>query len=633
MDKNTVIGFVLIGLVLFLFSWLNRPTPEQIEARRLQDSVARSEQVKQLQEIQLQEESRTLAVADGAVPDSARMAERRNTFGVFAVSMEGTEESVSLENERLEIRLSTKGGRVSHVRLKDYTTHDSLPLVLFDDDESNLNFTLVTATNRVVNTSDLYFTPVKGNDPQTLTMRLNAGEGSYLDFVYTLKANDYMLYYTIQGHGLNGVLAPGTNAVDLAWEQLIRQQEKGRKYEDQYAGLYYKFVADDVENLSQSGNKSERISNRLRWIAYKDKFFSAILISDDGFEATRLDSKQLPEGSYLKHLSTLTSVPFDLQGRDATKLRYYFGPNLYSQLKSYDRDASAGEQLDLEKLVPLGASVFRWINQYFILPIFDFLCKHISSMGLVIFLLTLIVKTILFPLTYKSYMSSAKMRVLRPQVEELNARYPGQEKAMERQRATMELYNRAGASPMSGCLPMLIQMPILIALYMLFPASIELRQQSFLWAQDLSAYDAIISWNAHIPVVSSYFGNHISLFCLLMVIVNIIYAKFNMEMTNTGQQQMPGMKFMMIYMMPLMLLVFLNQSASGLSYYYFISTLITIIQTFSFRFFINEEKLLAKLEANKKKPVRKSGFMRRLEEMQKQQQEVLRQQQNQKKKR
>ncbi|MDR1920032.1 MAG: membrane protein insertase YidC [Tannerellaceae bacterium] len=634
MDKNTVIGFVLIGLVLILFTWLNRPTPEQEAARRAQDSIARVEQNRQLEEIQLQEPTRPSGeeTPREALTDSARLAERASAWGVFAPAMEGTEAFTGLENEHLEIRISNKGGRVSYVRLKDYTTHDSLPLILFEGEEAKLNFTLVTATNRVVNTSDLYFTPVKGNDPQTLTMRLNAGEESYLDFVYTLNADDYMLYYTIQGHGLNGVLAPSTNAIDMSWEQLVRQQEKGRKYEDQYTGLYYKFVADDVENLSQSGNRSERISNRLRWIAYKDKFFSTILISEDGFEATTLDSRQLTEGAYLKHLAAITSLPFDLQGKEPTSLRYYFGPNRYSLLKMYDDEAPAGEHLDLEKLVPLGASVFRWVNQYFILPIFDFLAQRIGSMGLVIFLLTLIVKTILFPLTYKSYMSSAKMRVLRPQVEEINAKYPGQDKALERQKATMDLYNRAGASPMSGCLPMLIQMPILIALYMLFPASIELRQQSFLWAQDLSAYDAVISWTAYVPLVSPYFGNHISLFCLLMAVVNIFYAKFNMEMTNTGQQQMPGMKFMMVYMMPVMLLVFLNQSASGLSYYYFISTLITIIQTLSFRFFINEEKLLAKLEANKKKPTKKSGFMKRLEDMQKQQQEVLRKQQSQKKK-
>ncbi|MDR1499367.1 MAG: membrane protein insertase YidC [Tannerellaceae bacterium] len=636
MDKNTIIGFVLIGLVLIMFTWMNKPTPEQIEARRVQDSVARVEQAKRFEEIRLQEEAAAaIEIEDEAyASDSARIVERERVFGVFASSMEGTEGTegyTTLENDRLEVRVSSRGGQVSYARLKDYTTHDSLPLILFDGEESSLSFTLITATNRVVNTSDLYFTPLPGNDPRTLTMRLNADGGGHLDFVYTLD-DEYMLQYSIRGEGLNGVLSPGTNAIDMKWDQMIRQQEKGRKYEDQYTGLYYKFVADDVENLSQSGNRSQRIPNRLRWIAYKDKFFSTILISDDGFESTTLDSRQIGSGAYLKRFSTVTSVPFDLQGREATSMRYYFGPNQYSQLKSYDRDASAGEQLDLEELVPLGASVFRWMNQYFILPIFDFLGRHVSSMGLVIFLLTLIVKTILFPLTYKGYMSSAKMRVLRPQVEALNAKYPGQDKALERQKATMDLYSRAGASPMSGCLPMLLQMPILIALYMLFPASIELRHQSFLWAQDLSAYDAVISWSAYIPIVSPYFGNHLSLFCLLMVIVNIVYAKFNMEMTNTGQQQMPGMKFMMVYMMPLMLLVFLNQSASGLSYYYFISTLITILQTLGFRFLINEEKLLAKLETNKKKPAKKSGFMKRLEDMQKQQQEILRKQQNQKKK-
>ncbi|MDR1557698.1 MAG: membrane protein insertase YidC [Tannerellaceae bacterium] len=632
MDKNTVIGFVLIGLVLFLFTWLNRPTPEQIEARRMQDSIARVEQVKQLEEqLQAQKRENVSDEETQAVPDSLKAAQRESLFGVFASSVEGTEETTSLENEHLEIRISNKGGRVSYVRLKDYTTHDSLPLILFEGDESKLNFTLITATNRVINTADLFFTPVKGNDPHTLTMRLNAGENSYLDFVYTLQPDDYILQYSIRGQGLNGVLSPGTNTIDISWEQLVRQQEKGRKYEDQYTGLFYKFVADDVENLSQSGNDSERITNRLRWIAYKDKFFSTILISDDGFEATTFDSKQLPDGNYLKHFSTLTSLPFDLQGKEASGLRYYFGPNHYSLLKNYDKGVAAGEELDMEKLVPLGASVFRWVNQYFIFPIFGLLCRYISSMGLIIFLLTVIVKSILFPLTYKGYMSSAKMRVLRPQVEAINAKYPGQDKALDRQKATMELYSRAGASPMSGCLPMLLQMPILIALYMLFPASIELRQQSFLWAQDLSAYDAVISWTTYVPLVSPYFGNHISLFCLLMALVNVFYTKFNMDMTNTGQQQMPGMKLMM-YMMPVMLFVFLNQSASGLSYYYFISTLISILQTYAFRFFINEDKLLAKLEANKKKPAKKSGFMKRLEDMQKQQQDVLRKQQDQSKK-
>lgn len=632
MDKNTLIGFLLIGVVLFAFSWLNQPTPEQVEAqRRYQDSIAQIEHARQLD--QSRNDKLPLATAADSLPgesDSARIQRIRSEYDVFADAVIGEEQFATLENDKVEIRFTNKGGRVYSARLKDYKTHDSLPLILFEGDEALLDFTLVTATNRVVNTAGMYFQAIPGNDPNTLTMRLSAGDGRHLDFTYTLSKDDYMVKMDIKGTGLNGVLSPSTNALDINWEQKIRQQEKGRKFEDQYAAIYYKFVADDVEYLSETKNDSKQLSNRLKWIAYKDKFFSTVLISEDGFEATNLASNLIPEGKFIKECKTTTSVPFDLRGEKTTSLRYFFGPNKYNLLAAYDNDVPSADKLELERLVPLGASVFRWINQYFILPLFNFFGNFIGSYGLIIFLLTLLVKIILFPLTYKSYMSSAKMRVLRPQVEEINAKFPGQDKALERQKATMELYSRAGASPMSGCLPMLLQMPILIAMYMFFPSSIELRHESFLWAKDLSTYDAVISWTTNIPLITPYFGNHISLFCLLMTITNIIYTKFNMDQTNTGQQQMPGMKAMM-YMMPLMFLVFFNQNASGLSYYYFISTLITIVQTLIFRYTINEDKLLAKLEANKKKPAKKSGFMKRLEDAQRAQQEQLKKQQKGKK--
>ncbi len=632
MDKNTVIGFLLIGIVLFAFTWFNQPSPEQLEAqRRYQDSIAQVESTRQLQQQADERQNAIVQESLDNLPDSVREVQMQNAYGVFASAMQGTEEKVKLENDLVELHISSKGGHLAYARLKEYVTYDSLPLILFDERDMKFGFTMVTATNRVVNTSDLYFTPIKGSDPNTVTMRLNVGEGGYLDFVYSLRPGDYMIDYTIQSNGLNGILSPSTNALDLVWEQDIRQQEKGRKYEDQHTALYYKFLADDVEKLSEVKDQSERVSNRLKWIAYKDKFFATVLISNDGFEATALESKLLTADGYLKRLKTTTSVPFDLQGRETTSFIYYLGPTSYAHLRSYDKGVPSNEQLELEKLVPMGGSFFRAINQYFIIPIFDFLGKFISNYGLLIFLLTLAVKLVLFPLTYKSYMSSAKMRVLRPQVEAINEKYPGQDKAMERQKATMELYSRAGASPMSGCLPMLLQFPILIALYNFFPSAIELRQESFLWANDLSTYDAVISWDTYIPLVSQYFGNHISLFCLLMTIVNIAYTKFNMDMTNTGQQQMPGMK-MMMYLMPLMFLFIFNQSPAALSYYFLVSTLITIVQTLSFRFLINEDKLLAKLEANKKKPQKKSGFMKRLEEAQKQQQEILKKQQQQQKK-
>ena len=626
MDKNTITGFVLIGVVLFAFSWFNRPTPEQIEAqRRYQDSLAQIELAQQMELAQKEQQAAMLQDSINNLPDSVRMQNMRQRFGDFAKAMTGEERQTTIENELLELRVSNKGGRIVYARLKEYDDYQGQPLVLFDEQNSELNFSLVTADNRVVNTSELYFTPVQ-QGKEGLTMRLAVGESGYLDFVYTLTPNDYRVGFQIKGTGLNGLLSPSTNALDMVWTQDIRQQEKGRSFEERYVSLNYKFVADDVDRLSETRDDSKQIANRLRWIGFKDMFFSTVLIAKgEGFESSTLDSKMIASGNVLKRFKASTSVPFDLQGREATELTYFFGPNKFALLKELDEAEPEGAEWELEKLVPLGWGIFRWVNQYFIIPLFDFLGSFISNYGLLIFLLTVIVKLILFPLTYKSYISSAKMRVLRPQVEEINAKYPGQEQALERQKATMELYSRAGASPMSGCLPMLLQMPILIALFMFFPSAIELRHQSFLWANDLSTYDAIVSWEANIPLISSYFGNHISLFCLLMTITNIVYTKFNMEMTNTGQQQMPGMQAMM-YLMPLMFLVFFNQYASGLTYYYFISTLITIMQTIFFRYTINEEKLLAKLEANKRKPMKRSGFMRRLEEMQKMQEEQLRKQ-------
>lgn len=627
MDKNTLIGFLLIGVVLVAFSWFNRPTPEQIEAQRhYQDSIAKIEYAQQMDLVR--EAQREAFVKDSLenLPDSVRASLLRQDFGVFANVMTGTETYTTLQNDVLELRVSNKGGRICYARLKEFDNYKGEPLVLFDENSSSLTFNLVTAASQVLSTDELYFTPVKGDDPNQLIMRLQVENGRHLDFTYTLEPGSYRVGYRIQGTGLNGLLAPSTNALDIAWTQDIHQQEKGRMFEDRYVNLSYKYMADDVEHLSETKSDSEKISNRLRWIGYKDMFFSTVLISEEGFEATTLDSKSYAAGEVLKQFKTNTSVAFDLRGEKPTELSYYFGPNKFALLKSFDKGVDSDLQLDLEKLVPLGWGIFRWVNQYFVIPLFDFLGKFIPNYGLLIFLLTVIVKLILYPLTYKSYISSAKMRVLRPQVEEINAKYPGQDQALERQKATMELYSRAGASPLSGCLPLLLQMPILIALFMFFPSAIELRHESFLWANDLSTYDAIVSWETYIPIITPYFGNHISLFCLLMTITNIIYTKYNMDMTNTGQQQMPGMKLMM-YLMPLMFLVFFNQYASGLTYYYFISMLISIVQTLIFRFTINEEKLLAKLEANKRKPMKKSGLMKRLEEAQRMQEEQLKKQQ------
>ena len=635
MDKNTVIGFILIGLLLFLFTWLNRPSEEQLEAQRryneYMDSVAHVEQARQ-QEIVTPINEAAISDALVQIPDSVKEEYLIQNFGAFAQSAEGIEELITLENDKVELKISSKGGRLYYARLKEYVTHDGRPLILFDGEESSFTLTFISSTNRIINTSDLYFVPIReGLSANSIVMRLPVEEDRYLDFHYTLSPDDYMMDFEIQSIGLSGVLSPNTNSLDINWWQKAHKLEKGRKFENQFTGLYYKFSADkNVEKLSEVKSEDKQVSNRLKWIGYKNKYFATVLISDAPFEATRFQSNQLTETDtdFLKEFRTTTSVPFDPSGRESVSFKYFIGPTKYQLLKAYDNGVPADQKLALDELVPMGMKVFRPINKYFILPIFDYLGKHLSNYGLIILILTLIVKLILFPLTYKSYMSSAKMRVLKPQVEEISAKFPKQEQAMDRQKATMDLYSRAGASPMAGCLPMLLQMPILIALYWLFPASIELRQESFLWAKDLSTYDAIISWDFNIPLISSMLGNHLSLFCLLMTATNVISTKFNMAATNTGQQQMPGMN-MMMYIMPLMFLFIFNQSASGLSYYFFISTLISVLQTISFRFFVNEKKLLMQLEENKKKPKKKSGFMQRLEEAQRAQQQQVRKQQQQ----
>jgi YidC/Oxa1 family membrane protein insertase len=628
MDKNTVIGFVLIGVVLIGFSWLNRPSKEKLEEQqRYRDSIAAVQQREAvLAELSKKETASTIETFEG-ISDSVRLSQLTNNYGVFAAATDGEEETAVLENENLEIHISSKGGKVSYARVKDYLTYEKEPLVLFDGDESTFNLTFITATNRVVNTSDLYFTKVEQTSPNSVTMRLPAGDNGVVDFVYTLNPDDNILGFTVNTKGLNGVLAPSTNALDIQWSQKMRTLEKGRKLENQYTGLYYKFLADDVEHFGESKDEDRQLSNRIKWIGYKNKYFTSVLIADGAFAATNLSSKQDGvDSKYLKELVASTSVAFSITREESIGFRYFFGPTKYRLLRSYDKGIEEDQQLNLDELVPMGYQWVRPINKYFILPIFDYLGRFMTNYGLIILLLTLAVKLVLFPLTYKSYMSQAKMRVLRPQVEALKLKYPKKEQAMDLQKATMSLYSSAGASPMSGCLPMLLQMPILIALYWLFPTSIELRQQSFLWAEDLSTYDAVISWNADIPLISSFLGNHLSLFCLLMTIVNLVYTKVNMSMSNTGQQQMPGMN-MMMYIMPLMFFFMFNQNSSGLSYYFLVSTLITIGQTMTFRFVINERKLLARLEENKKKPKKKSGFMKRLEEAQRAQQEQARKQQ------
>ncbi|MDR2805080.1 MAG: membrane protein insertase YidC [Dysgonamonadaceae bacterium] len=638
MDKNTIIGFVLILLVVVGFSYLNRPTPEQIEAqRRYQDSIAVVQHQQQAAEIAgalATQQQETERMNRETLPDSVRQTQLQDKYGSFSASTEGTEEFVTLENDWMEVKLTTKGARIYSVRLKEYTNYLEEPLYLFDGDESNFEMTLITANNRVLTTRDFYFETVAHSGLQTL-LRLNAGDNRSIDFVYTLHPDDYMVDFEVVSNNMQTELSPAMRTLDIQWMQKIRQQEKGRSFENRYARLAYKYVSDDVEELRETKDDLRDVSNRLKWIGYKDQFFSSVLIAGDNFETARLDSRYLNEGQYLKEYNASASAPYLVTRKEPVKFNFYFGPNDYTLLKQYDKTKFAGQDLALEKLVPLGWSFIRSVNKYIIIPIFDWLTGWHVGLGLAIFLLTLIIKMALFPLTYKSFMSSAKMRVLKPQVEAITAKHPGQDNALIRQQKTMEFYKQVGVSPMSGCLPSLLQMPFWIAMYWFFPVAIELRHQGFLWASDLSTYDAIIHWNADIPLISKFVGNHLSLFCVLNSLVQLIYMKYTMDQQNTGQEQMPGMK-LMAYFMPIMMFFWFNSYAAGLNYYYLVSTLITYLMMFAFRFFLNEEKLLAKLEANKSKAKpakKKSGFMARLEEAQRQQQALLRERQKQQGKR
>lgn len=630
MDKNTIFGFVLIAAILIGFSIMNKPSEEEIARQQAhQDSVALVMEAEIRAAEQIVKETPEAVVADSASSDLAAV------YGEFAPAGTGSDTVYVLENEHLKVSLSSKGGRVSEVMLKEYSTHDSLPLVLFNSSESEFGMTMVTNKNRIVNTSDLYFVPVgevvTDSLGTSLTLRLLTDTEAYVDFVYTLKADDYLLDYTIKSNKMQTVLPAGTNSLELNWNTRIRQQEKGRQFEERYSKIHYKFSSDDVESLSESKDDSKSLPNKVKWIAFKDQFFSSVLIAKNDFNSTTLKSTmEAKDSNYLKKYSADMFVSFDVSGKSSTDMTFFFGPNKYKILNSYDKGRKGDDKLKLTDVIPLGWGIFGWVNKFAIIPMFNLFSKYIGNFGIIILLMTVVIKLVLFPLTYKSYISSAKMKVLKPEIDEINARIPA-DKPAERQKATMELYGKVGVSPFSGCLPTLLQMPILFAMFSFFPASIELRQESFLWAKDLSAYDAIVSWNATIPLVTQYFGNHISLFTLLMTVSSLVSTKLNMANTATPDQPGAGMMKWMMYLMPIMFMFMFNSYASGLSYYYFLSTMITIIQTYAIRATIDDKKLLAELHANRAKKAnapakKKSGFMERLEKMQRDQQKMMHEQ-------
>ena len=626
MDKNTWIGFLLIAAIIVGFTMLNRPSKEELAARQhVQDSL----RLVQIAEQEAQRLSDSLQFVAGQTATEAETvsAEQQQerlqaAYGTFAAAAQGEEQFVTLQNDKVRLTLSTRGGVVKHAELLEYhASGDSInPLSLFRGDESAFGFTLITANNRILQTGNLFFTPIASEQPGRAIMRLKtASPDAWLDFVYDLSDN-YMVHLSIEAHNMQTELAQNINSLELQWRQLIPQQEQGRKFEERYAQLQYMLVGGDMEKLSESKDDNAKESARVKWIGYKDQFFSTVLIADDAFSSSQFSSTmQSKHSGYIKEYTTLTSVPFDLSGKTPTGFRLYCGPNHYHTLKAYDEGVERDERLHLNALVPLGWKIVSWINEWLVIPMFDLFTSWGLHIGIVILLMTLVIKLIILPFVFVSYKSSAKMKALKPQIDAINEKYPA-EKMQERQQTTMQLYQQAGVSPMSGCLPMLFQFPVLMAMFWFLPTAIELRGKSLLWAEDLSTYDAVFHWGFNIPLL----GDHLSLFCLLMTICNIGYTYITMQSQATD----PNMKFMkyMMYAMPLMFLFIFNDYAAGLSYYYLVSLFITILQTMIFRWTLDDEKMLKEMEENKKKKAGKpkSGFMARLEAMQREQQRLAR---------
>ena len=632
MDKNTWIGFLLIAAIIVGFSMLNRPSKEELaERQRLQDSI-NAVRLAEAEAQRISDEITASLAEAAAATDQQAQAESREAmqarinaaYGNLAPAAQGEEQFVTLENEHLRLTLSTHGGTIAKAELLDYhASGDSInPLCLFRGNESELAFTLITSNNRILQTNNLYFTPVESDVPGRTIMRLpTTSDDAYIDFVYDLSDN-YMVHLAIEPHNMQTELAQNVNSMEVHWRQLIPQQEQGRKFEERYARLQYMLVGGDMEELSETKDDSDKESARVRWIGYKDQFFSSVMIADDAFTSSFFRSVVQPKHSgYIKEYTTQTSMTFDISGKNPTGVRFYLGPNHYHTLKAYDEGVEKEDRLYLNRLVPLGWKIVSWINTALVIPMFDLFTGWGLHIGIVILLMTIVIKLIILPFVFVSYKSSAKMRALKPQIDAINERFPA-DKMQERQQATMQLYQQAGVNPMSGCLPMLFQFPVLMAMFWFLPTAIELRGKSLWWADDLSTYDAVFHWSVNIPLL----GDHLSLFCLLMTVCNIGYTYITMQSQATD----PNMKFMkyMMYAMPLMFLFIFNDYAAGLSYYYLVSLFFTILQTMIFRWALDDKKMLAEMEANKKKKAGKpkSGFMERLEKMQREQQRLAREQ-------
>jgi YidC/Oxa1 family membrane protein insertase len=610
--RSSIVGFALIGIILLIFTWYNSKQAEKRQAQEMlvRDSLATAAALEQGEE----------ATAADSLDITDLTAEEEDYQDQYLnLASQAETEYYTLENDQVSIRISSKGAQPYEVLIKDYYTFDSSDLFLVRPDKSL--FDLELNTNQWLNTSDLHFRRVESTD-STLTLRLQFEENAWMDAVYSLASDSYMLGYNLHFVGMDQVLDRRTGQMTLKWVLDVPRLEKGYQNERNYSGVAYKYLANnEVKTLGKRRDMAdENFNSTLRWFCFQQQFFSAILVSENGFPAGKLVNRFYPENNpelNLMQSGAEMAVALDNRSADFTiPFSFYFGPNHFYTLKRY------GESF--EKVIPLGGKVIGTISRFVIIPTFNWLRQFISSYGLIILILTIMIKLVISPLTWKSYMSSAKMRVLKPEIDKINEKYPRQEDAMKKQQATMDLYKRAGVNMWGGCLPILLQFPILWAMFRFFPASIELRQQSFLWCHDLSAYDSILDLGFKIPL----YGDHVSLFALLMGVSMWGYSKMTMTQ-QPSTQTMPGMEFMQVWLMPIMMVFICNNLSAGLSYYYLLSNIITIGQNWAIRkWFVDEDKIYENLKkkANSKEPVKKSKFQQRLDAAYKAQQEQMRQQ-------
>ena len=629
MNKNNIIGFLLIAVVLIGFSWYNQPSAEEQRAAFVQDSIAKAKHA---------EMEKASKAAAAKRQTNAKAKVEADSTALFYSALKGQAKKIVLKNEKVELTLNTKGATVEKAVIKGYVGHnlqvkdgsaDAKDVTLFDGNDQSLKFMLEAKEANII-TSDLYFTPSNVTD-KSVTMTAVADEGKTLTLTYTL-GDDYMLHMSLQANGMAGLFSPNYNKMDVDWSDKARQQERGFMFENRYTTLTYHNVEGGTDHLSEGSEKiDEKIEEAIDWVSFKNQFFSAIIVAKDNFEkdAFMTSIPQEKGSGYLKQFQAKMKTAFDPTGKKASEFEFYFGPNDFQILKNTEKESTFGKDLEFQKLVYLGWPIIRWINRFFTLYVFDWL-SNVFPMGIVLILITLLLKLITYPMVKKSYMSSAKMRVLKPKLEAATAQYNKPEDQMQKQQAMMAEYAKYGVSPLSGCLPMLIQMPVWVAMFNFVPNAIQLRGEKFLWMNDLSTFDPIIEWNTNIWLI----GDHLSLTCILFCVANLLYSWMTMrqqrdQMVGQQAEQMKMMQWMM-YLMPLMFFFMFNDYSAGLNFYYFISLFFSAAIMWTLRKTTDDEKLLAILEKryqeNKNNPKNASGLMARmqaLQEMQRKQQEEM----------